>query len=89
VNQSDKLRGWLFRSLMFEAEADQFRDAGIRVGADEGALEDRLLEEELAPFPLQLRNDAIRMARLYALMNCFENSVRDLIRTRLVELAGC
>ena len=81
----DALRSWLFRSLMFEAEAERFRSAGVRVGADERASEDRLLEETLDPFPLRLRNNALRMARLYALIYCFENSVRDLIQARLSE----
>lgn len=71
---------------MFEAEAEQFRAAGVRVGVDERSVENRLLEEELAPFPLDLRNDAVRMARLYALIYCFENSVRELIQKRLSEV---
>lgn len=81
----DELRSWLFRSLMFEAEAEEFRGAGIRVGTDERESEDRLLEEDLAPFPVAVRNEAVRMGRLYALLYCFENSVRDLIQTRLSE----
>lgn len=70
---------------MFEAESEFFRQAGVRVGVDEERAERSLLEESLAPFPLTVRNDALRMARLYALLFCFENSVRDLIRTRMSE----
>lgn len=80
------LRSWLFRSLMFEAESDTFRRAGVRIGADESAAEERLLHESLAPFPLNTRNEALRMARLYAIVYCFENSVRDLIRARLSDV---
>lgn len=71
---------------MFEAEADTFRRAGVRVGVDETAAEERLLQESLAPFSLTTRNEALRMSRLYAILYCFEGSVRDLIHSRLSEV---
>jgi hypothetical protein len=74
--------------MMFEAEAERFRVAGIRVGADQVEAERRLLEEVLDPFPVDLRGQALRMTRLYALIYCFENSVRNLIRERLEERHG-
>lgn len=49
------------------------------------ATEERLLEETLAPFPLATRNEAVRMGRLYALLYCFENAVRELIQSKLSE----
>ncbi|GAA4240245.1 hypothetical protein GCM10022254_64210 [Actinomadura meridiana] len=70
---------------MLEAEAENFRQAGVRVGMDERGAEENLLEESLAPFPLNLRNEAVRMGRLYATLYCFENSVRELIQARLSE----
>lgn len=82
------LRDWLFRGLLFEAEADRFRAAGIRVGADETEAERALLDETLNPFSIDLRNEARRMARLYSLVYCFENSVRTLIAQRLRERHG-
>lgn len=85
MTDADRLRSWLFRSLMFEADTDAFRKAGVRIGVDERAAEDQLLQESLAPFDLTTRNEALRMSRLYAIIYCFENSVRDLIRTRLSE----
>ena len=72
---------------MFEAESEPFRQAGVRIGSDEKDAEQALLEESLAPFPLALRNEALRMALLYAIIYCFENSVRDLIRTQMSEKA--
>lgn len=84
----DRVREWMFRALMFEAEAEEFRAAGIRLGADQRDVEAKLLEEALSPFPVLMRNQALQMARLYALMNCFENSVRDLIAKRLEERHG-
>ena len=82
------VREWMFRLLMFEAEAEQFRSAGIRIGADESESERSLLSETLDPFGVDLRNEALRMTRLYALIYCFENSVRLLIGDRLRERHG-
>jgi hypothetical protein len=73
---------------MFEAEADVFQRAGIQIGADDAASEESLLRAELAPFGVQRRNAAIEMSRLYALLFCFENEIRDFIRERLLEYEG-
>jgi hypothetical protein len=70
---------------MFEAESEVFRQAGVRIGVDERTAEGNLLDESLAPFPLATRNEALRMGRLYAIIYCFENAIRDLIRTRMSE----
>lgn len=77
------LREFFYRSLSFEAEAERFRDAGIRIGADQTTFEHSLMDQALADFPHESRNRALQMARLYASLNCFENSVRDLIQERL------
>src|SRR3954471_20124770 len=82
------LRDWMFRGLLFEAEAERFRSAGIRVGANEAESERELFEEMLDPFGIDLRNEALRMARLFALIYCFENSVRRLLAERLQEHYG-
>ena len=47
-----------------------------------------LLEENLSPFSVQRRNSALEMARLYALLFCFENEIRDFIRERLFDNDG-
>jgi hypothetical protein len=82
------LRDWMFRGLMFEADADQFRAAGIRVGADTSDTERALLNETLDPFSIELRNEALQMGRLYSLVYCFENSLRALISQRLRDQHG-
>ena len=82
------LQSYLFRGLMFEAESEGFRAAGLRVGADLAASERSLLDATLAPFSIELRNDALRMMRIYALLYCFENAVRQLITERLQERHG-
>ena len=82
------IRDFLFRGLMFEAEASNFQDAGIQVGADTRDVEERLLAEALAPFSVQRRNNALEMARLYAVLFCFENEVRQFVRETLREKEG-
>lgn len=82
------LEKWLFRALMFEAGSEKLRAAGIRLGADTTEVEARLLEEVLSPFSVPLRGEAMRMTRIYALMYCFENSVRELIGDRLEDRLG-
>jgi len=85
---SRELRDFLFRGLMFESEAENFQSAGIRVGADAREAEGQLLAEALAPFGVQRRNSALEMGRLYAVLYCFENEIRDFIRESLREKKG-
>jgi len=84
----DNVRNFLFRGLMFEAEADTFRRAGIQIGANIGDAEENLMREALAPFGVARRNSALEMARLYAVLFCFENEIRDFIREALEEKEG-
>lgn len=88
MSSTRELTDWMFRALMFEAEAEPFRSAGIRIGADLRDAEASLLEEVLSPYSVSLRNNALRMTRLYAMLHCFENSVRELIQDRLSEKHG-
>jgi hypothetical protein len=83
-----KVRDFLFRGILFESEADQFRQAGIRVGVDLSESEASLVQEALAPFGIARRNQALQMGRLYAVLFAFENEVRSLIRDTLEEKAG-
>jgi hypothetical protein len=50
--------------------------------------ESALVQEALAPFGISRRNQALQMARLYAVLFAFENEVRSLIRDTLEEKAG-
>lgn len=85
---SKDVRDFLFRGLMFEAEAERFRRAGIQIGANSTEAEENLLRESLAPFGISRRNEALEMARLYAVIYCFENEIRDFIRDALEEKDG-
>lgn len=85
MNKKANVREWMFRALMFEAESEKFKNAGIQVGADSQKAEKALMEESLSPFPIEIRNEALKMSRIYAQLNCFENSVRELVKERLIE----
>ena len=82
---TSEVRDFVFRGLLFESESEVFRKAGIQVGADLGHSEEQLLIEALSPFGVNRRNDALEMARLYAILHAFENEVRSLIRDTLDE----
>ena len=73
---------------MFEAEAGTFQRAGIQIGANSEETEEKLLAEALSPFGVSRRNSALEMARLYAVLFCFENEIRAFIRERLDEKEG-
>lgn len=87
TNKKD-IRDFFFRGLMFESEASSFQGAGIQIGADSQRTEKELLGEALSPFGVSRRNNALEMARLYAVINCFENEIRAFIRETLEENIG-
>jgi hypothetical protein len=88
TSASKDLTDFLFRGLMVESEGSRFQAAGIQVGADVGQAEERLLSEAIAPFGVSSRNRALEMGRLYAVLHCFENEIRGLIRETLEEKDG-
>jgi hypothetical protein len=88
LNNKKDIRDFLFRGLMFESEATLFQGAGIKIGADSDANEQKSQTDGLAPFNIRLRNRSLEMARLYSVMFCFENDVRDYIRETLTENVG-
>lgn len=73
---------------MFEAEAETFRKAGIQIGASSTKDAESLMLEALKPYSIGRRNDALEMARLYAVIYCFENEIRQFIREALEEKEG-
>ena len=82
------LRNFLFRGLMFESEAGEFQRAGIQIGANNTENEESLLKEALAPFGITRRNQSLEMSRLYSVLFCFENELRDFVRQALEEKDG-
>jgi hypothetical protein len=71
-----------------ESEAGIFQAAGIQIGASSTADAESLMMESLAPFGIQARNRSLEMARLYAVLHCFENEIRSLISDTLIEKDG-
>ena len=69
--ESKDLTDFLFRGLIFEAEAEKFRRAGIQIGASSTKDAEDLMQEALTPYSVGRRNDALEMARLYAVIFCF------------------
>jgi hypothetical protein len=82
------VRDFVFRGLLFESESEVFRTAGLKVGMDIAESEEQLLQEYLSPFGVQRRNNAMEMARLYAVLHAFENEIRSLVRDTLEEKVG-
>jgi hypothetical protein len=82
------LRTFVFRGLMFEAEAETFRRAEIQIGSVSTSAEDGLLRESMAPYGISRRNQGLEMGRLYVILFCFENEIRDFIREALLEKEG-
>lgn len=87
-NSKAPIRDFIFRGLLFESEAETFRKAGIAVGIDIDLSEEQLLLEALSPFNVATRQNALEMARLYAVLHAFENEVRSVIRDTLEEKIG-
>ncbi len=83
-----ELRDFLFRGLLFESEAVEFTAAGIQIGANSTESEEKLMMEVLEPFSISMRANALQMARLYSVLFCFENEVRNLIQETLEENIG-
>lgn len=82
------MRDFIFRVLIFESGINVFRKAGINIGADITQSEAHLLADSLDLFSIEHRNDALEMARLYAVLHAFENAVRSMIRGALEEAKG-
>lgn len=88
MNNKKDIRDFFFRGLLFESEAAIFQSAGIKIGADVDSNEKKSQQEALAPYNIKLRNKSLEMARLYSVIFCFENDVRDYIRETLSENIG-
>lgn len=88
MNKTKDIRDFLFRGLMFESEATAFQNAGIQIGAESNQAEKKMQIDSLAPYNIGLRNNALEMARLYSVLFCFENDLRNYIRETLAENEG-
>jgi hypothetical protein len=80
-----RLQNFVFRGILGGAALEEEGwvpppDPSPRLGEATGI--------DLEDFSLQVRNQALRMAHVYTVFFCFENSVRELVESRLKEGLG-
>ncbi len=83
---SNKIALFGMRNLMLETELLKIEHSGIELGHKETLKEDEVVDTDL--FEEDILKTAKKMAGLYVLYFAFENSVRRLISTRLMEKYG-
>lgn len=87
---NDKLQNFVFKAMLLDSTLGVLADSGLDVRGEE-TNEAKVKDEDsvtLDDFPMDLRMNAIKMARVYTAFFCFENSVRELVSTRLLENKG-
>jgi hypothetical protein len=77
------VQAFLFRAATTNGRADEMIERGQLLGASAPAAASQ--NDTLDRFSFAIRVEARRMARVYELLFCFENSVRELIEDRLKE----
>jgi hypothetical protein len=83
---SAEVQAFLFRAAATNGHVEELNDAGELLGPSDPVAASE--NEILTNFSLAIRLVAHRMARVYELLFCFENSVRELIEDRLKEAHG-
>src|SRR5436189_1266490 len=83
---AQRMRLFGMRNLLLEAELAKLEAAGIDLGHLATLQRHEIVDLEL--FDRDIRVEAERMAELYVLYYCFENTVRRLIAERLQEKHG-
>lgn len=80
------VQAFLFRAANTNGRVEEMIERGQLLGPTAPAA----VEEDsiLSRFSFAVRSEAKRMARVYELLFCFENSVRELIEDRLKEAYG-
>jgi hypothetical protein len=73
------LRTFVFRGLMFEAEAETFRRAGIQIGSVSTSAEDGLLRESMAPYGISRRNQGLENGTFVLILFCFASKMKFVI----------
>ena len=79
------VRDFLFRSLMLESEVASLKEAGLSVGSVSDSIDKEFLDKKLNLFNLEKRRNALKMSRLYSVLHCFENELREFIRETFKE----
>lgn len=84
----DKLQNFVFKAMLLDSTFGTLGEAGLDVRGEQAILEKSKETIDLDDFPMEIRMDAIKMAKVYTAFFCFENSVRELVSQRLVESVG-
>jgi hypothetical protein len=84
---NDSIRTWLFRGLTVEDLLDRLEKDGmsVRAGTDPRALQRVLALEDFSP---AIRHEAMSALYAYLAFYCLENSVRELVSDRMVDVHG-
>lgn len=82
----EELQAFLFRAATGNVAVEELVERGELLGPERPA--DPTRSTPLDDFSFAIRVEAGRMARVYELLFCFENSVRELIESRLKEAFG-
>lgn len=80
---TDQIQAFLFRAASTNGRVDELVDEGQLLS--EGLRETANERQATADFSFAIQLEAKRMAIVYELLFCFENSVRELIEDRLKE----
>jgi hypothetical protein len=85
MSSANDVQAFLFRAAATNMRLDELaQDGQVRNGGPTAVADADGLEQ----FSFAIRAEARRMARVYELLFCFENSVRELIEDRLKEVFG-
>jgi len=80
------IQNFVFRGLLLNESLGELRDTGIY-----SEIKETISNEEsisLDDFSMNIRINAIKMSSIYTAFFCFENSVRELVSSRLKERYG-
>lgn len=89
---AQKLHNFVFRGLLLDSTLKTLGESGLEVRGDvlksANTNQDNSQEISIEDFPIDLRNNALKMSSAYTTLFCFENSVRRLVADRLKETKG-
>lgn len=80
------LKKLVFNGMLFENNLDELEKQGI--SARSGAKQETIIRIEEGSFSPRIMFQGNRMASIYTVFFCLENSVRELIQARLLERVG-
>ena len=80
------LQNFVFRGLLLNESLGELKESGIYSVENEPISHEEGIS--LEDFSLNIRINAIKMSSIYTAFFCFENSVRELVSSRLKERYG-